>query len=223
MRCSSSADGRAAEGHARHRRRVVVVAVRELAHAPHHRGHGGPDGDLLVLDQLQRLGRLELALGDHQLRRRRSCRPRGSSGSPTRGRAARSAGRRSGHRRPRAAASGVDHPARDRVVDRVLEVGDHVAVRRDGALRPAGRAARVEDDRVVALVDRLRRGTSARRSRGELVEAVEPGIARRSRPGRRRRGTRPRGRGARRGARRCARSGPGRRPGPWRRSPGGRR
>ena len=48
----------------------------------------------------------------------------------------------------------------DGVEDRVLQVGDHVAVRRDGALGPAGRAARVEDDGVVALVDARRRGTS---------------------------------------------------------------
>jgi hypothetical protein len=58
---------RAAEGHGGHGAGVVVVAGGVLTDPPDHGGNGGPDGDAVVLNQLERAVRIEAAFGDDQL------------------------------------------------------------------------------------------------------------------------------------------------------------
>ena len=179
---------RPAERHAVTDRRVVVVAVGVLAHPPHHRRHRRPDRDLLVLDELQRLARARTGRRGSPASARRACPTTrlewqpdtwnsGEVSSAAVCAAARPSGAPSSGARP--------SPTGDRVEDRVLEVGDHVAVRRDRALGPAGRAARVEDDGVVVLVDRhvgerrasVRPVSSSKRcSRGSSAEVGRVGV-----------------------------------------------
>ena len=70
---------------------------------------------------------------------------------------------------------GVGHHRGDGVEHRVLEVGDHVAVGGDGALGPAGRARRVEDDGRVVLVDVVV-GELVGGLAHELGEGVDAGV-----------------------------------------------
>jgi len=67
LRWSSSADGEPPNATLTDRRRVVVVTVGVLAHPPDHGRNRGPQRDLVVLDELERLRRIEAPFDHHQL------------------------------------------------------------------------------------------------------------------------------------------------------------